>query len=458
MPSLIVKLFKPRVITIFMFFLIMVYSFFLSSNTRFKHTFFSDREETTLSLGVGPCLKINTVYIGGEKVDKDIEIHWLNLFLNIAVPFVVALLITHLVGKYSRWLLSIVIIVLFLAFLGSTIWSKSYWGYFIRRPGFDKRITKWEKVLTVTPLSTQIESDGSKVFVVNPNYSILGRIEDGRNNRYYSLEARILIALKDSGKLPESPEYMNAELLRSLHERLDSSGLLIEGYPGYDEAKVLRGVVIEALGIDKKRYVFVAVKGYEVFNDHRPYYEFLFEVDSQTSDLKLLSRKQFFYDLAGIEGCEWYIMFLCSSGFGLLISMPITLVIIPSIRLIKVMKASSPGKQSLLGHLRWGILFSLVYFIVALSCYLIYLSNKHEYSIPMFIFYYSSYPVYVVCTLLLRILQHSRLMFFHYYMELMPIPTILFFTTVLYFWVGQGPAYMFSKFLKKKSSCLSSSD
>lgn len=456
MSSLIVKLIKPRVITIFMFFLIMVYSLLLASTG--SGTWTASRGETTFLMGIGPCLEINKVYVDEKKIDQSIEIHWLNLFLNIAVSFVVALLITHLVGKYSRWLLSIVIIVLFFAFLGSTIWSKSYWGYFIRQPGFDKRITKWEKVLTVTPVSTQIESDDSKVFVVNPNYSILGRIEDGRNNRYYSLEARILIALKDSGKLPKSPEYMDAELLRSLHERLDSSGLLIEGYPGYDEAKVLRGVVIEALGIDNKRYVFVAVKGYEVSNDHRPYYEFLFEVDSQTSDLNLLSRKQFFYDLAGIEGCEWYIMFLCSSGFGLLISMPITLVIIPSIRLIKVMKVSSPGKQSLLGHLRWGILFSLVYFIVALSCYLIYLSNKHEYSIPMFIFYYSSYPVYVVCALLLRILQHSRLMFFHYYMELMPIPTILFFTTVFYFWVGQGLAYMFSKFLKKNSSCLSSSD
>jgi len=347
---------------------------------------------------------------------------------------------------------------MFLAFLGSTIWSKSYWGYFIRRPGLDTRIIKWEKVLTVTPVSTEVQSGDKKVLIVDLSRSISNRIKYGRSDRYYCLDARILIALEDEGKLPDSPAHMNAEMLRSLHERLDSSGLLIEGYPGYDEAKVLRGVVIEALGIDKKRYVFVAVKGYEVSDDHRPYYEFLFEAYENTSDLKLLSRKQFFYDVAGIEGCEWYIMFLCSSGFGLLISMPITLVIIPSIRLIKVMKASSPGKQSLLGHLRWGILFSLAYFIVALSCYLIYLSNKHEYSIPMFIFYYSSYPVYVVCALLLRILQHSRLMFFHYYMKIMPIPAILFFTTVVYFWIGQGLAYMFSKFRKKKSSCLSSPD
>jgi hypothetical protein len=456
MSSLIVKLIRPRVITIFMFFLIMVYSLLLASTG--SGTWTASRGETTFLMGIGPCLEINKVYVDEKKIDQSIEIHWLNLFLNIAVSFVVALLITHLVGKFSRWLLSIVIIVLFLAFMGSTIWSKNYWGYFIRRPRFDKRITKWEKVLTVTPVSTQTESDDSKVLVVNPNYSISDRIEDGKKDRYHDLEARILIALKDSGKLPESPEYMDAELLRSLHERLDSSGLLIEGYPGYDDAKVLRGIVIEAIGKDKKPNVLVAVKGYEVSNDHRPYYEYLFEADYQTYDLRLLSRRQSFYDLAGIEGLEWYIIFPCFSGVGLLISVPIILVIIPLIRLIRNLKESSAGKPSVLGHLRWGILFALVYFIVALSCYLIYLSNKHEYSIPMFIFYYASYPVYVVCALLLRIVQHSCFMFFYYYKKLMPITTILFFTTVFYFGVGQGLAYMFSKLRTKKNSYPSSPD
>ena len=457
MCSLIVKLIKPRIITIIIFIFMMLYLSLLGSNISSKHTFKSDREETTLLLGIGPYLEINTVYLKKEKIDQRIEIHWLNLLLNVAVFYAVALLITHLVGKYSRWLLAVVILTLFLAFLGSTIWSKSYWGYYIRRPGLDTRIRKWEKVLTVTPVSTEVGPEDKKVLIVDTSRSISDRIEYGRNDRYYCLDARILIALEDEGKLPDSPAHMNAELLHSLHERLDSSGLLIEGYPGYDEAKVLRGVVIEALGIDKKRYVFVAVKGYEVSNDHRPYYEFLFEADENTSDLELLSHKQFFYDLAGIEGFEWYIMFLfCFSALGLSISVPITLVTIPLIRFIRNLKESGAGEPSVFSNLRWGILFSTIYFVVALSCYLIYLSNKHEYSIPMFIFYYSSYPVYTACIFLLRVLRDSHGLFYYYYSRMMPVPTILFLTTALYFWMGQGIAYMFGRFLKKKSSCLSS--
>jgi len=451
MLSLLVKLIRPRVITIFMFFLMMAYLLLAVSTSGSKIT--GNRAETTYLMGIGPCLEINTVYVDEKKIDRDIEIYWASLYLSIVICYVVSLMITHLVGKYSRWLFSIIILTLLLAFLGSTIWSKSYWGYFIKRPGFDRRITKWEKVLTVTPVSTDIESDGSKVLVVNPNYSISGRIEDGRDNKYYGLEARILITLKDSSMLPESPEYMDAELLRSLHGRLDGLGLLIEGKPRYDEAKILRGIVIEALGKDKKHNVFVAVKGYEVSNDHRPYYEFLFKVDEQTSDFRLLSRRQFFYDLAGIEGLEWYIMFIDFSIFGLFISVSITLIIIPSIRLIKFMRASSPRKQSLLSHLRWGILLSSLYFVVALSCSVIYLFNRHEDSIPMSIFYYSNYPLYVVGAFLLRIVKHSYIMFIIPLRKIIPFLIILFFTTALYFWVGQGLTYLFGKFLKRKSSC-----
>jgi len=447
MPSLIFKLIRPRVITIFMFCLVMVYSLLLPSTGSSK--WMGRRRETTFLMGIGPCLEINTVYVDEKKIERDIEIDWPSLYLSVVVCYVAALLITHLVGKYSRWLLSIIILTLLLVFLGSTIWSKFYWGYFIRRPGFDKRITKWEKVLTVTPVSTKVQSDGSKVFVAEPRYSIVGRIEDGRNDRYYGLEARILIALKDNGKLPVSPVHMDAELLSSLQGRLDGLGLLIKGKPGYDEAKVLHGIVIEALGIDKKSNVLVAVKGCEVSNDHRPYYEFLFEVDDQTSDLRLLSHRQFFYDVAGFEGFEWYIMFIYLSIFGLFISVLITLVIIPSIRLIKVMRVSSPRKQSLLGHLRWGILLSSAYFIVALLCFVIYLSNRYEDSIPRSIFYYASYPLYVVGAFLKNIVEHSYLMFFYHISKIMPFLIILFFTTVLYFWVGQGLAYLFGKFLKK---------
>jgi hypothetical protein len=398
-------------------------------------------------MGFGPCLAINAVYVDEKKVSQNIEINWLKLFLNIVVFYAIALLITLLVGKYSRWLLAIIILILFLAFLGSTSWSKNYWGYYIRRPGLDKRVRKWEKVLTITPVTTKVQEDKSKVFVAGSRSSIHESIEDGRNDRYYCLDARVLIALEDSGKLPDSPEQMNAELLGSLYEQIDKSGLLIEGKPGNDQAKVLRGVVIEALGKDKERYVFVAVKGYPVSNDHRPYYELLFKADNQISDIRLLSRKQFFYDLAGIEGVEWWFMFLNFSGLGLLLIVPMALLIIPLVRLVRGIKESTQGP--VLRHLRWGIIFSSVYFIIALSCYLIYLSNKQEYGVLMFVISYSSFPVYAICVLLQRFIANGLFFFYSQYYFL--IPTVLCFTTMFYFWIGQGLAYVLGKISNQKN-------
>jgi len=113
------------------------------------------------------------------------------------------------------------------------------------------------------------------------------------------------------------------------------------------------------------------------------------------------------------------------------------------------MKEQNPKRQGVLRRFRWGIIFASVYFIVALSCYVIYSSDRHEYSIPMFIFYYSSFPVYVAFAEVLKAFR--RLSGFIYFNELMLVIMVLFFTTVLYFWIGQGLACVLSIFRKKKN-------
>lgn len=448
MRATLINWIRPRVITIILFCLMTAYSLLLVS-TGHSHGGVARRIESTYLMGFGPCVQVKTVYVDDKKVEQSIEIYWLRVFINVAAFYVLALLITRLVGKHTRLLTSVIILTLLLAFLGAITASKMYWGYFLRRPGLDRRIRNWDRVISITPVSTERQADGTGIFVVDGSYSISNRIKYGRSDSYYCLDARILIALEDKGKLPDSPNRMEAELLSSLYGRLDSSGILVEGDPGYDEAKLLHGVVVEAVGKDNQRYVFVGVKGLEVSNDHRPYYEFLFKTGKQTSELKLLSCNQFFYDVAGIEGLEWPIMFLYLSGFGLLVTAPITLVVIMFIRLIRGAKVSSPRKLPVLRRFRWGIIFASVYFIVALSCYVIYSSDRHEYSIPMFIFYYSSFPVYVAFA---EVLKAFRLLSgFIYFNELILVIMVLFFTTVLYFWIGQGLACVLSIFRKKKS-------
>ena len=111
--------------------------------------------------------------------------------------------------------------------------------------------------------------------------------------------------MKERRVLPSEAPAISAEHLRGLYRLLDDTGLLEDGEPGYTEAKQLRGVVVEALGRDGCPLLFIGVQGGEVANDHHPYYEFAFAIDSPDGHPRLLSAQRFYYDVAGIEGWEW---------------------------------------------------------------------------------------------------------------------------------------------------------
>ena len=63
-----------------------------------------------------------------------------------------------------------------------------------------------------------------------------------------------------------------------MYDWLDGTGKLAEGVSGYDHAKEVQGIALEAEGSKGERYLFVGVTGRQVSNDHYPYYEFLFRM------------------------------------------------------------------------------------------------------------------------------------------------------------------------------------
>ena len=133
--------------------------------------------------------------------------------------------------------------------------------------------------------------------------------------------------LEDLGRLPKSPEPMSESAVISLYPRLDATGRLRAGDPGYDDAKMLCGVVVEAKDRTGKNYLFFGGNGRQVSNDHYPYYEFLFEMPDN-GEARMVSSNLFYYDVAGVEGFEWYAMFLVFSCLGLAITMPGTIVVL----------------------------------------------------------------------------------------------------------------------------------
>jgi hypothetical protein len=217
---------------------------------------------------------------GSSRAEKRLAF-WLGAAGTLALPFVVAI-----------WM------------------NYAIWGYYLARPAVDPRIVEARQIETVTQVETISDPSGSRAFAGGPVGEVDSFIQvHPQEGDYYVLEGRVLRALKDRQALPSEARGMPASRLQSLYKVVDETGRIEEGEPGYWGAKNLRGLVVEALGRDGSRLVFVGVWGGEVSNDHHPYYEFLFTTDSPDGQLRLLSTQRFYYDVAGIEGIEWPVFF-----------------------------------------------------------------------------------------------------------------------------------------------------
>ena len=96
------------------------------------------------------------------------------------------------------------------------------------------------------------------------------------------------------------------------------------------------------------------------------------------------------------------------------------------------MKKDHPERQGISKRFRWGLLLALFYVVTAVVSYLFYQANRHEYSIPGFVFIYSSYPTYLILVEVLRPIRswaHS---------EALMVSLILLFSAILYFAIGQA--------------------
>jgi hypothetical protein len=260
-----------------------------------------------------------------------VQIRWATLLPMGGVTYGVAMAIGNRVagkrrrGYSSRVLLAVIGGTLGLAFLAAIVVSKGLWGYYLSRPSLDRRIAWARKVVSVTLVETTSGREGPSL-IPDTRSSIWQRIAYGRHDDYYNLGERALIALEEAHRLPISPPPMSPDRLARLYGVLERTGRLEAGEPGYDHAKDLRGVVIEADGSDGKPLLFVGVQGGEVSNDHHPYYEFLFSGPDRAGDWNLLSAQRFYFDIAGSEGMEWPVVFIGFSALGLVVSVPMTLL------------------------------------------------------------------------------------------------------------------------------------
>ena len=265
----------------------------------------------------------------------------------------------------------------FAGFIASILISKSYWGYYFNPPELPQKVEDFDKIRSITPVSSIKRNDGSRIFKIDTSSSCIKDIQSGIENpnsscgtgkcntencvREALLQAdstRILLTLSEKGKLQKKTSYISLDKLNSLYNDLEKTELLYEGKPGYNgeftsdsasgdlvskgDGKRLEGIVVEAEDKNQQPYLFIAANGGQVSNDHYPYYEFLFEIPKNESTPKLIANNRFFYEVAGVEGIlEWHFIWMFFIVIGFILSIPITFLLIR-------MKAHLKPKQLLL--------------------------------------------------------------------------------------------------------------
>ena len=244
----------------------------------------------------------------------------------------------------------------FVGFLASIFISKSYWGYYLNPPGLPSQVESFEKIRSITPVSSIKRNDGSRIFKIDTSNSCIKEIQSGgeniqsncgtgKCNTEYCDNSRILLSLDKKEKLPKKSDYISPDKLNSLYNDLEKTEVLYQGEPEYNgelvsdktsgqliskgDGKRLQGIVVEAEDKDKRSYLFIAVNGGQISNDHYPYYEFLFELPDKESTPKLIASNRLFYEIAGVEGIlEWYSIWMFFIVISFILSIPLTFLLI----------------------------------------------------------------------------------------------------------------------------------
>jgi hypothetical protein len=257
---------------------------------------------------------------------------------SIIVPYVIAMplgrLLTIATRPKRRDIVLTVCATTAAALLAAVIVSKQYWGYYLRRPPLDERVAKARQVRSLTLVRMEQDADGKSRFVAHPDLSPTPRdlsleeaIQWGRISPYDTPHYRSLVTLADRQLLPGTPPAIQSAMLASIYDWLEATGLLVSGEPGYPNAKRLGGVLLEFQDEMGEVLTFVGVRTGEVSNDHYAYCEFIFSVPRPGDRPRLLSAVRFFYDVAGIEGAEWWVMWLVFTALGSAITVPAAVIL-----------------------------------------------------------------------------------------------------------------------------------
>lgn len=237
-----------------------------------------------------------------------LSISWLQLFFGVSCCAVVSVLAANLLIRFvpvkrpQFALLSVLAGAVLFCLLVSVLYSWICWGYLFSRPGLPRTVFRFQQILGVSGVASSSE----KVFLAIPDFSVSHALGTRERDPYYNLEGRVLSVLDQRGLLDPAPPLVRD--VSKLYRGILLSGILAKPQDGYDHSDELRGLAVEAEDAGGRRFFFLGVTSREVSNDHYAWYEVVLE-ERDGGALHPLEAQRFFYDIAGIEGLEWYVLF-----------------------------------------------------------------------------------------------------------------------------------------------------
>ena len=194
--------------------------------------------------------------------------------------------------------------------------SKSYWGYYFSRPELPKPVYNIKKVSDIVPFQIDLKSE-KHFFAADRTETIEDVLRYYKNNSYDNPCYRILPFLEGRNLLPEKFTY-DLTGFPSISDLLNKTDLPVLSANGYDSQSFMRGLMVKALDSNNQNLLFLGVVAGQLYNDHYPYYEAVFRMTDEMN-FYYISGNRFFFDVAGIEGMEWFVLWIVYCLISLLV-------------------------------------------------------------------------------------------------------------------------------------------
>jgi hypothetical protein len=213
-----------------------------------------------------------------------------------------------------------------LCLVASLGFSYHYWGYVFMRPPILVAPAEIGKITSLAQVETPYEEGAT----LKANGNTLPDLLSLHKKYNYSFPwGRVPGALFQGGHLHSSIPQTSQAILAKLQSHLKASKdeLIDQGEGSYREsAGKFRGTVIEFEDQSGQSMLLASLTSGQVSNDHFAYYELLFPMKG--AQLGELGRwNKFYYDVAGIEGLEWWILTPFLSLLGFILVLPVTTLV-----------------------------------------------------------------------------------------------------------------------------------